>query len=253
MITDTEGIVLKQVKALGGRRMICIFSRRFGKISVGTGLNEGGKKKAALAIRPFTYGRYELFKNRDSYNLSSGQVLKSFYAIGEDIDKYMAASYVLELTERMLPEEVPQPRLFSLLRDFMAALEKREKKHKTLVMAYMIKALDILGSMPEMNRCACCGAEIKTEPGAHIFFSVAEGGTVCFQCAGKAPASKERPLIYREDVGIIDIFKYFQKSPIEAFEKIGLDDDAQEALQRILKEYIAYHLDIKGLKSESFF
>ena len=98
MITDTEGIVLRQTKTVAGRRMILLFSRKFGKISVGTSAAEGGKNKSALAARPFTYGRYELFKGRDSYNLNNGQVIKSYYGIGEDLDKYLAASYVLELT-----------------------------------------------------------------------------------------------------------------------------------------------------------
>lgn len=78
MITDTEGIVLRQVKAPGGGSMITLFSQKFGKISVGTSLNEGGRTKAALAVRAFSYGRYELFKNRESYNLNNGQVIKSF-------------------------------------------------------------------------------------------------------------------------------------------------------------------------------
>ena len=37
--------------------MITLFSRKFGKISVGTGMNEGGRTRAALAIRAFSYGR----------------------------------------------------------------------------------------------------------------------------------------------------------------------------------------------------
>ena len=36
MITDTEGIILKQVKTVNGRTMLVMFSRKFGKISVGT-------------------------------------------------------------------------------------------------------------------------------------------------------------------------------------------------------------------------
>ena len=131
MITDTEGIVLRQVRTVGGRRMILLFSRKFGKINVGTSINEGGKNKSALAVRPFTNGRYELFKGRESYNLNSGQVLQSFYRIGEDLDKYMAASYVLELTEKLLPEEMAQPRLYQLLLDFLEEMEQREKKHGT--------------------------------------------------------------------------------------------------------------------------
>ncbi len=62
MLTDTEGIVLRQVKTSYGRRMILLFSKKYGKISAGTGINERGKGKSSLALRPFTYGRYELFK-----------------------------------------------------------------------------------------------------------------------------------------------------------------------------------------------
>ena len=40
---------------------------------------------------------------------------------------------------------------------------------------------------------------------------------------------------------------------MKALEKIALDDKIQDELQRIMKEYISYHMDIKGLKSESFF
>lgn len=253
MVTDTEGIVLKQVKAAGGRRMISLFSKKFGKISVGTSMNEGGRNKTALAVRAFSYGRYELFKSRDNYNLNNGQVIKSYYGIGEDLDKYMAASYVLELTDKILPEEMPQPRMFALLTDFLEALEKREKKHKTLVMAYMIKTLDILGTMPELSCCASCGKNTEGESDSKLFFSIEEGGTICENCAKELESACERPLIYKMDVGIIDVLKYFQKSPMSAFEKIALDDRLQNTLQDMMKEHISYHMDIRGLKSESFF
>ena len=67
MITDTEGVVLRQIKAAYGRRMVLLFSKKYGKISAGSSISEKGRSRAALAMRPFTYGRYELFKNRDSY------------------------------------------------------------------------------------------------------------------------------------------------------------------------------------------
>ena len=253
MITDTEGIVLRQVKAAGGRRMISLFSRKFGKISVGASINEGGRNKTALPARAFSYGRYELFKSRDNYNLNNGQVIKSYYAIGEDLDKYMAASYVLELTDKMLPEEMSQPRIFSLLLEFMEALEKREKKHKTLIMAYIVKILDILGMMPELNSCASCGCDPHQSDGGLICFSIEEGGVICRECADKLLTEGNRPLIYKADFGIIEILKYFRRMPMSAFEKIALNDQTQGTLQEIMKEYISYHMDIKGLKSESFF
>ena len=100
MITDTEGIVLRQVKAMGGRRMISLFSQKYGKISVGTSINEGGRNKTALSVKAFSYGKYELFKSRDNYNLNNGQVLKSYYGLGEDLDKYIDGITAKDLMKR---------------------------------------------------------------------------------------------------------------------------------------------------------
>ena len=245
MVTDTEGIVLRQTKTVGGRRMITLFSKKYGKISVGSSITEGGKNKSALAIRPFTNGRYELFKSRESYNLNNGQVLRSFYKIGEDLDKYMAASYVLELTEKVLPDELPQPRVYALLLEFLEGLEKREKKHDTLVMAYVVKLLDILGNMPHLENCVCCGSENTGR-----YFCVSEGGIICDKCAERLGSDDNRALIYVTNFGIVNILKYFQKNHLSAFEKLALDNKVLERLQIIMKSYLAYHLDVKELKSE---
>lgn len=253
MVTDTEAVVLRQTRTLGGRRMILLFSRKFGKISVGTNINEGGKNKSALAVRPFTNGRYELFKGRESYNLNSAQVLQSFYKIGEDLDKYMAASYVLELTEKILPEEMAQPRLYSLLLEFLEELELREKKHETLVMAYIVKALDILGSIPQMKGCVCCGTQIGEDGGPLKLFSVEEGGMICRNCAENLRSQASPPLIYEANFAIVDILGYFQKHPLSTLRKLALEERTLEKLQRIMKQYLAYHLDVKELKSEGFF
>ena len=180
--------------------MLLLFTKKYGKISVGTGLNEKGRNKTALAVRPFTYGNYELYKGRDYYNLNSAEVIRSFFRIGEDVDKYMEASFVLELTEKLTPEELPQPKLFVLLADFLAAMEKREKRHKTLVLAYEVKALLILGSFPVLDRCSCCGKDEKLR-----YFSVKDGGMVCEKCRNTANDT----LIYEPKFDIVNILKYF--------------------------------------------
>ena len=70
MYTETEGIILRQTKTVNGRRMILLFSKKFGKISAGSGMTEKGRSKAALAMRPFAYGRYEMYKNQERYNIA---------------------------------------------------------------------------------------------------------------------------------------------------------------------------------------
>ena len=245
MLTDTEGIVLRQVKTSYGRRMILLFSKNYGKISAGTGLNERGKGKSSLALRPFTYGRYELFKNRDSYNINGAEVLKSYYGIGEDVDKYMNGAYVLEFTERVLAEEVPSPGIFSLLIDFFDLLENRDKGIGTLVLAYQTKVFRYTGVMPQLERCAICGEEKPA-----FKFSVEEGGVICRDCFQAMENLGPHALIYDIKFGILDILKYFTVNPLKKLENIALKEDAGKLLQEIIREYAAYYLDVSDLKSE---
>ena len=131
--------------------MILLLSEKYGMISAGTSIPEKGRNKSSLALRPFTRGRYELYKNRDSYNINGAEVIQSFYSIGEDIDKYMAASYVLELTEKMLPEDDSMPGMYRLLRDFLTLLSDRKSEFDTPVIAFQIKALAMQGLSISQN------------------------------------------------------------------------------------------------------
>lgn len=247
MYTDTEGIIFKQVKTVNGRRMVLLFSDKFGKISAGTSIHEKSKGKSALAMRPFTYGKYELFKNRDSYHINSAEVIKSYYRIGEDVEKYMFSSYVLEFTEKLLQEEEPSPELFRLILDFFEIMERRSKKYLTLIVAYQLKALQLSGSMPVIRNCVLCGGREEL-----INFNVKEGGLVCNKCYLKNNLNSNDTLIYPVSFGIVDVLKYIMDNPLKSFENLALDQDLLKQLKQMVRSYVAYHLDISELKSESF-
>ena len=245
MLTDTEGIVLRQIKTSYNRRMILLFSRKYGKISAGTGIGEKGRSRSSLALRPFTYGRYELFKNRDSYNINSAEVLRSFYRIGEDVDKYMHGAYVLEFTEKILEEEMPAPVLFDLLIEFFDCLERRDKGIGTLVLAYQTRLLRIMGLLPRIDSCVCCGKE-KAAAG----FSIREGGIVCGDCTRRPEFSSDDTLISLGKFDIVNVLNYFLVNPLKKLENIALNEEMGRLLQRLIREYAAYHLDISDMKSE---
>lgn len=250
MITDTEGIVLKQIKASYGRRMILLFSKKYGKISVGTNINEKGRNKAALALRPFTYGRYELYKNRDSFNLNTAEVLKSYYKIGEDVDKYMNSSYVLEFTEKILEKGQPSQGMFNLILDYFSVIENRRKSHGTLVLGYQVKALKIMGVLPEMNKCIYCGSVCDKE-NPPIGLDIENGGVICGQCRRSINTDRDL-LLYSVNFGIVNILRYFADHSLKDLEGLALDETVREKLQTIIKRYAEYHLDIGELKSEGF-
>lgn len=131
--------------------MISVLTDKFGLISAGTSIPEKGKNKSSLALRPFTRGRYELYKKGDSYNINAAETIQSFYAIGEDVDKYLVASYVLELTWKMLPEDGQSSGMYKLLFDFLSLLSERRSDYDTLVIGYQVKALAAQGLSLSQN------------------------------------------------------------------------------------------------------
>lgn len=223
MFTETEAIVLHQTKTVQNRRMLTLFTLRYGRIGAGTSATEKGKNKNALMIRPFCYGRYELFKNGDTFNLQSGEVIKSFYGLGGDIDKYLAGSFVLELTDAFLTDEQPQPAIFALLLDFLSLLEKRKSSYNTLVCAYQIKSLSLLGLGLNLG-----------EPG--------NGGQVSIEDGGLGDINEIEAQMVR----------FILAKPITVLEELAMNPDDERHLHARLNEFFAYHLGIEKLKSESF-
>ena len=243
MVTDSEGLVLRQIKAANGRRMILILTKRYGKISAGTSISEGGKNKTALALRPFTYGRYELFKARETFSINGAETIRSFYSIGEDVDKYMAASYALELTDAMAPEEEPQPALLALIRDTLGLLDERKSAFGTLLVGFQMKALQLEGSAPQLDHCMRSGSKEDLR-----VLSVADGGMLCADCVPVGPSD---PLLFELTEEQLAALRYMAANPITALKGIGLSEETEKKLRRLFKAYIAYHLGIENLKSES--
>ncbi len=235
--------------------MITLLSPKYGKIGAGTSITEKGKGKTALALRPFTYGSYELFKSRDSYSINGAETKKNFYRIGEDVEKYMAAAYVLELTEKVTQENQKAQGIFNLLLDFLQTVEKRKSNFETLILAYQTNILKLTGTFPALSDCANCGKKIDDSV-ENILFSVKDGGIICENCScfeNNNDNSVKDALIYRIDSSIIKVLKYFSTHSIAALEKLALDEKIEKKLSSLIREYISYHLDVGDLKSEGFF
>lgn len=247
MLTDSEGLIFRQVKTVNGRRIVLLFTRKFGKISAGTGITEQGKGKTALAMRPFTYGKYELFKNRETFHINKAEVLKSYYKIGEDVEKYMCCSHILEFTEKVLHEETPAPKIFETLLDFFEIMERRKSKYRTLSLAYQIKIIQFWGAMPETRECVRCKSNENLTA-----FDVKNGGVICENCLKNLITNTNETLIYKNNFDIINILQYISNNPLKSFEKLALEENTLKFLQQIIKNYAEYHLDVKNLKSEGF-
>lgn len=255
MLINTEGVVLKQRKIANNRRMITIFTKNYGKISAGTSLSEKGKTKSALALRPFTYADYDIFKGRESYSVNSAQVKKSYYSIGEDLDRFLVASKFIEYLDKILEEEQPKPKLFDMTIEFLESLTRCSGDFETLLCAFVVKTLRVQGVMPEIKNCVNCGKKLedfgymtsRNKP-AHMF-SITSGGAICEDCANREKSSGNS-LIKKPDFDIITVILYFLNNPLKKFESVKLKPEVSAEIKTIIGEYIDHYLGVNVLSDD---
>ena len=245
MISETDGVILRQIKIADDRRMLTILTRKYGKISAGTSIRTNGKNKSSLAVRPFTHGRYSIFEGRNSYSVDAAETVESFYSIGENIEKFMCASYVLELTDKMISDGRDQEQALELLLKFLRMLVSRSKDPETLRTVYKWKLLGICGYAPHLQCCSVCGKSNEYEA-----FSVVDGGFICRACKKAKPVNMR--LLYDLKFDIIQTLKYIYANPLQEFKRLSLAKDITFRLDEIFREYIYYHMDIEQIKSECY-
>ena len=245
MLLETEALVLRQINIVNGKKVLVLFTEKYGKISAYTSINLKTRSKAALSLKPFTVSRFEIYKNGDIYNISYAETKQSYYTIGEDIDKYLASSVILELTDKVIVEGEKQLEIYNLLKEFLQEISKRKNEFKTLTIAYRVKVLDLLGYMPSINYCAICKSELKD-----CYISVREGNGICSECHSniKTEDTASR-LIFNANFDIVNIVKFFKNRPLLDLQKLKLEEKNAEFLEMFLKKYYEYHLGISNLKS----
>ena len=62
--------------------------------------------------------------------------------------------------------------------------------------------------------------------------------------------SQQHTLIYDPEFGIVNILKYFTINSLKNLKNLALKEDTGRLLQKLIREYAAYHLDASDLKSE---
>ncbi|MCL1895392.1 MAG: DNA repair protein RecO [Clostridiales bacterium] len=207
--------MIRQTKITGGRRMVLIFTREEGKLSAGTHISEKSKGGAALAIRPFAYGGYTVTeKQADLRSLTSAEALDAHFALGEDADRFAEASYVLEFTDKLLPDGVRAPKIFDLLKEYLAMLTVRKSDFRLLTISYMIKVMQEHGVFPDPDL-------------------IAEG-----------------ELLKGLNDDILNVLAFITEQPLGRMDALTLEDEKERAVFGAVKSFAYDHLDLGTIKSE---
>lgn len=184
MSTDsrkTEGLVIRQVDFSETSRVVTMFTRDFGKISV---LAKGAKRlKSSFEAAIDLLTRCEivfLHKPTSSLDiLTEARLVERFRASAHDVNVYYAGLYVAELLGSCSEEFDPYPRWYDAAVTTLSRLQS-EADFRLTVLRFELLTLAEMGLLPEFESCQCGRPVMDNQDRWSLW--VQQGVLLCSQC-----------------------------------------------------------------------
>lgn len=234
-----EGIVLRTSSYGETDKIVTIFSRELGKRAA---MARGAKKptsRLASISQPFTYAYFLVQQGRGMGTLQQGEIIDSMRTIREDIFATAYASFIMELIDKLIDDELPKPHLFSILQQALQAISE-EYDPEAISLFVEWKLLPTAGIYPVLHQCTNCG-----EKDGEFAFSFAQIGFLCHRCF-----SIDRYLI-RLTPSQVKLIRTFYTVPIDQVGKLTLKKETKVFIKKIVRTIYSEQVGIR-LKSQSF-
>jgi DNA repair protein RecO (recombination protein O) len=132
----------------------------------------------------------------DLDTINQVEVVDTFRAVREDLDRMAPALSMLEVVDQIGQERHGNPRLYEMLVGALTALAERNSP--MVAPAFFLKVLAVEGSAPVLDVCVSCGEE---DSALLVAFDLTEGGVLCRSCRRGRPLSPDGLGLLRRTLG----------------------------------------------------
>lgn len=177
------GMVLNAMPIGEYDKRITILTKERGKI---TAFARGARRPASqllAATSPFSFGEFELYEGRHTYNLRKASISNYFRELCGDPEKVCYGFYFLEVAGYFSRENNEAGELLKLLYQSLRALENDALDNRLVRRIYELRVLLAEGVYPNLFSCQSCGRREQLTR-----FSVKRGGMLCQNCAADESA-----------------------------------------------------------------
>jgi len=172
----TTGVVLKRKTAKEGDAVISILTSDMGVITAFVKGAKNYKNKNSAGSAPFSYSEFVISPGRDMYKVTSCVLMKSFYNLSTNIERLAYATYIADLVDFTVKENVGDERILPFVLNTFYLLANSDKSLRQIKCVFELKLMCLLGLTPELSSCIKCG---NPEP-EHM--CAALGGALCSSC-----------------------------------------------------------------------
>jgi len=253
MTEEVRGLVIRTVDIKETDRLVVIFTEEHGAI---TALARGArslKSRKLAATMQFCYGKYVLYKQGDKLWIKEAELIENFFDIRQSIEGLALANYICEVLSDVTVEEAEED-LLRLSLNSLYAISKRLHSIEKIKAVFEIRAVSILGFMP--NVLACYECESKE---GDFFFDIMGGVIECRACHEKKSISHiehadphETHILCILSEGAKIALGYAIYAPIERAFSFKISDEDMRLFSRATEEYILNQMG-HGYKSLDFY
>ncbi|MFM1515201.1 DNA repair protein RecO [Helcococcus ovis] len=229
-IDNFRGIVFRAVDFGETSKILTIFTRNEGIISVMARGVKNPKSKKQNLVSVFTEADFELTKSKDFYYIKDGEIVNDNLHLRDSIIKIYIAQLFFDIMERMMLKNEKNEIVYDLLAKSISYLSLTNR-YITVLNMYLIKVISILGYKPELFNCTICGNKKLNK----IYFSQSVGGILCENHKN-------------HDAIILDYYEYeyLYSILVQVYEKIDIINNRvdEKKILKILMNFIRYNVDI---------
>ena len=227
---NLRGIVIRELPSGESGKRLLVFAKGYGKVYVVARGAKNPKSKFLAGTQLFSYCDFQTYKGKGFYAVTQIDIIENFYPIRSDIEKMAYASYLVELTDKVVMARAEEDQILELLIRALWLISKSEENISLLVRIFELKLLQLAGFMPQIDECVICGRKDSLS-----YFSVEEGGTVCADCACEN-------LHFPISSGSIRAINYVLDSDMKRMFQFRVSESVLHELTLITRRYIYVHI-----------
>ena len=145
---SSEGIVLARRNYGEADRILVIYSKAFGKISLMAKAVRYPKSRKRGAIEVFSYIKYAAVRGKNLDLITEAEIINSYNLIRRDLKRTSLAYFLMEAIGRTCHENEPNHEVFELLLRYLNEL-KDGSQLKKLRLNFILDLLTELGFWPK--------------------------------------------------------------------------------------------------------
>lgn len=234
-----DGVVIRETDYKDNDKIVTFLTAEYGKITVLAKGVKSIKSKNSSAVQLFSSSTFEMTEKNGRYILKTANLLDSFYAVRDNIERFSLASYFADVASVVCTENNDEKEMLRLILNCFYAMSRfSDIPLWRIKAAFELKCMQANGLTPDFNSCTECGkaAVDCTDNFGMYLFSPEDGTPICPECL----KDRENKNIIPISAYTIDAAQYILSSPQKRMLKFFLPEekDLKREFSQFCEKYL---------------